>query len=81
MHRVKIYKFCFTEEAESFNNEWESRVRRYHGGNSHYSSHGHQNRSDHRQLALPDASGRLVNLNLFQHVCDISCKQYFLYMQ
>ncbi|XP_071872612.1 myeloid leukemia factor isoform X2 [Bombus fervidus] len=46
------------EEAESFNNEWESRVRRYHGGNSHYSSHGHQNRSDRRQLALPDASGR-----------------------
>lgn len=61
MHEVKICKFCFTEEAESFNNEWESRVRRYHGGNSHYSSHGRQNRSDHRQLALPDASGRLVN--------------------
>lgn len=45
------------EEAESFNNEWETRVRRYHGGNSHYNSHGHRNRSDHRQLALPDPSG------------------------
>ncbi|XP_043798568.1 myeloid leukemia factor isoform X1 [Apis laboriosa] len=49
------------EEAESFNKEWESRVRHYgnyHHGNSHYGIHGHRNRFDHRQLALPDPSGR-----------------------
>ncbi|CAK9815042.1 Myeloid leukemia factor [Anthophora plagiata] len=47
------------EEAESFNNEWETRTRRGVGaiGNSHYVSHGHRNRPDHRQLALPDPSG------------------------
>ncbi|XP_076393064.1 myeloid leukemia factor isoform X2 [Megachile rotundata] len=48
------------EEAESFNNEWETRTRRGVGavGNSHYGNHhGHRNRTDHRQLALPDPSG------------------------
>ncbi|XP_034175734.1 myeloid leukemia factor isoform X2 [Osmia lignaria lignaria] len=48
------------EEAESFNNEWETRTRRTVGaiGNSHYGNHhGSRNRPDHRQLALPDASG------------------------
>ncbi|CAL7941542.1 unnamed protein product [Xylocopa violacea] len=47
------------EEAESFNNEWESRTRRATNaiGNPHYVSHGHRNRPDHRQLALPDPSG------------------------
>lgn len=52
--------FYFIEEAESFNKEWESRVRHYHHGN-HYGIHGHRNRFDHRQLALPDPSGRLVH--------------------
>ncbi|XP_033342779.2 myeloid leukemia factor isoform X1 [Megalopta genalis] len=47
------------EEAESFNNEWESRTRNAVGsiGNSHYGNHGHRSRPDHRQLALPDPSG------------------------
>ncbi|KOC62247.1 Myeloid leukemia factor [Habropoda laboriosa] len=47
------------EEAESFNSEWESHTRRGVGaiGNSHYGSHGHRNRPDHRQLALPEPSG------------------------
>ncbi|XP_076167026.1 myeloid leukemia factor isoform X2 [Ptiloglossa arizonensis] len=47
------------EEAESFNNEWESRTRHAVGaiGNSRYGAHGHRSRPDHRQLALPDASG------------------------
>nr|XP_031835575.1 myeloid leukemia factor isoform X5 [Nomia melanderi] len=48
------------EEAESFNNEWESRTRNAAGAitNSHYGGHGHRSRPDHRQLALPDPSGR-----------------------
>ncbi|XP_015437358.1 PREDICTED: myeloid leukemia factor isoform X2 [Dufourea novaeangliae] len=48
------------EEAETFNNEWESHTRHGVGaiGNSHYGGHGHRNRSDHRQLALPGPSGR-----------------------
>ncbi|XP_015437359.1 PREDICTED: myeloid leukemia factor isoform X3 [Dufourea novaeangliae] len=47
------------EEAETFNNEWESHTRHGVGaiGNSHYGGHGHRNRSDHRQLALPGPSG------------------------
>ncbi|XP_053981564.1 myeloid leukemia factor isoform X1 [Hylaeus volcanicus] len=47
------------EEAESFNNEWETRTRQAVGaiGNSRYGAHGHRSRPDHRQLALPDASG------------------------
>ncbi|XP_078047359.1 myeloid leukemia factor isoform X2 [Augochlora pura] len=48
------------EEAESFNNEWETRTRNGVGstGNSHYGGHGHRSgRPDHKQLALPDASG------------------------
>ncbi|XP_076634909.1 myeloid leukemia factor isoform X2 [Colletes latitarsis] len=47
------------EEAESFNNEWETRTRHAVGaiGNSRYGAHGHRSRPDHRQLALPDPSG------------------------
>ncbi|XP_076242736.1 myeloid leukemia factor isoform X2 [Calliopsis andreniformis] len=48
------------DEAETFNNEWESRTRRATGaiGSSHHGVHGHRNhRSDHRQLALPSPSG------------------------
>lgn len=50
----------FLEEAESFNNEWETRTRNATGAitNSHYGGHGHRGRPDHSQLALPGPSGR-----------------------
>lgn len=49
------------DEAESFNTEWEARTRRSVGAiagphNSAYASYN-RHRPDHKQLALPDASG------------------------
>ncbi|OAD54810.1 Myeloid leukemia factor [Eufriesea mexicana] len=60
------------EEAESFNNEWESRVRHYQNSNSNYGSHGHRNRSDHRQQALPDTSGSSNSSNTIQATKSVS---------
>lgn len=49
------------DEAESFNNEWQTRARRNVGaiGGPHHSGYANYNRHrpDHKQLALPDASG------------------------
>ncbi|XP_076670537.1 myeloid leukemia factor isoform X6 [Andrena cerasifolii] len=47
------------DDIPTFNNEWETRTRRAVGvyGNSHYGGHGHRNRPDHRQLALPEPTG------------------------
>lgn len=58
-------KIFFIDEAESFNTEWESCTRRSVGaiGGPHHSGYANYNRRrpDHKQPALPDASGRLVS--------------------